>query len=138
MAEKENFRLKQLHGRLGDLMIQLTKVNFSQTPAPGTWTPAVNAFRCEQGYAVCVELAGVKKDGVEIQVQNRTIQLRGRREIPEPRAKGEEAKQILAMEIDSGPFAREITLPTDIEVEAVRAEHLDGFIWIFLPHRSDS
>lgn len=138
MAENENIRLKQLHGRLGDLIVQFTKVNFSHSPAPDAWAPPINAYRCERGFAICMELAGVSKESIDIEVQNRQVRVRGRREVPEPRGEGEEPKQILAMEIDAGPFSREITLPSDIETEAVRAEHASGFLWIYLPHRSQA
>lgn len=138
MAEIENFRLKQLHGRLGGLMVQFSKVNFGHSPAPVAWAPAINAYRCERGFAICVELAGVSKGAIDIEVEHRQIRVSGRREMPEPRGKGEEPKQILAMEIDAGPFERAITLPSDIETDAVRAEQVDGLLWIYLPHRSQS
>jgi HSP20 family protein len=136
MSNSENVWLRQLHGRLGDLMIQFTKVNFAHSPAPEGWVPAINAYRCPQGFAICVELAGVKKEAIDIEMQGRQIRLRGQRELPEPRAKGQEPTQIIAMEIDAGPFSREITLPEEIEADAVRAEHKDGYLWIYLPFRS--
>jgi HSP20 family protein len=138
MSDTDQFRLRQLHGRLGDLMIQFTKVNFAHSPAPEAWTPAVNAYRCEVGFAICVELAGVAKEGIELEIAERKLSLRGRREIPEPKGKGEEPTQILAMEIDAGPFAREITLPAEVEATAVRAEQKDGYLWVYLPFRSHS
>jgi HSP20 family protein len=136
MSDMPDVRLKQLHGRLGDLVYQFTKVQFSHSPAPETWAPSVNAYRCEKGFAICVDLAGVQKDAIQVEVQGRKLRLEGRREIPEPKGKGEEPIQILAMEIDSGSFAREVSLPSDVEGTAVRAEYQDGFLWIYLPFRS--
>ena len=54
------------------------------------------------------------------------------------KGKGEEPIQIVAMEIDSGIFSREISLPTDVEPEAVRAEYKEGFLWIYLPFRTQA
>ena len=132
------FRLNQLHGRLGDLVYQFTRVNFGHQAAPDTWSPAVNAYRCPKGFAVCVDLAGVLKDEVHIEIQGRNLRVEGRREIPEPKGKDEEAMQILAMEIDAGRFAREIVLPSDVERDAVRAEYKEGFLWVYLPFRSEA
>ena len=137
MADIQNFRLRHLRGRLGNLAVELTKVNFFH-PAAEAWIPAVNAYRCPKGFAICVDLAGVSRDAIDIQLDGRTIRLRGTREIPEPRGKGEEPKQILAMEIDAGTFSREITLPAEVESELVRAEHKEGFLWIYLPFRCTS
>lgn len=132
------FRLNQLHGRLGDLMYQFTKVQFTHSPAPDTWCPAINAYRCPQGFAICVDLAGVPRESIHVEVHRRSVRLEGRREIPEPKAKGEEPMQILAMEIDSGRFARDIVLPAEVESEAVRAEYKEGFLWVYLPFRSQA
>ncbi len=136
MSNMSDVRLNRLHGRLGDLVYQFTKVQFSHSPAPETWAPSVNAYRCEKGFAICVDLAGVSKKAIDIEVEGRKLRLQGRREIPEPKGKDEEPIQILAMEIDAGPFAREISLPADVEADSVRAEYDEGLLWIYLPFRS--
>lgn len=130
--------LNKLHGRLGDLVYQFTRVSFVQQPAPDTWTPALNAYRCPLGFAICVDLAGVPKEEIHIEVHARTVRIEGRREVPEPKAKGEEPVQIVAMEIDAGRFAREILLPSDVQADAVRAEYKEGFLWVYLPFRSEA
>jgi HSP20 family protein len=132
------FRLNQLHGRLGDLVYQFTRVQFSQQSAPDTWSPAVNAYRCPLGFAICVDLAGVPKDQIHIEVHNRTVRIEGRREVPEPKEKNEEPVQIVAMEIDAGRFSREIVLSADVEADAVRAEYKEGYLWVYLPFRSEA
>jgi HSP20 family molecular chaperone IbpA len=136
MSEKPGMRLQQLHGRLGDLVYQFTRVQFSQAHAPDSWSPPVNAYRCQKGFAICVDLAGVDKEKIHLEVENRKLRLFGFREVPEPKGKGEEPSQILAMEIDSGPFAREISLSADVEPDSVRAEYKEGFLWVYLPFRS--
>ena len=129
-------RLDKLHGRLGDLVYQLTKVQFSHSSAPQTWSPPINAYRCPHGFAICVELAGVPKESIHVEVHQRTVRLEGRREVPEPKGKDEEPIQIIAMEIDAGRFTREIVLPADVESDLVRAEYKEGYLWVYLPFRS--
>jgi HSP20 family protein len=131
-------RLNQLHGRLGDLVYQFTKVQFSHSPATETWRPAINAYRCPKGFAICVDLAGVPKDSIQVEVHKRKLRIEGQREVPEPKGKDEEPVQILAMEIDAGRFAREIVLPAEVESDAVKAEYKDGYLWIYLPFRSEA
>ncbi len=132
------FRLNQLHGRLGDLVYQFTKVQFSHSPAPETWSPAINAYRCPNGFAICVDLAGVSKESIHLEVHQRKVRLEGQREFPEPKGKDEEPIQILAMEIDAGKFAREIVLPSEVESAAVKAEYKEGYLWVYLPFRSQA
>ena len=133
-----DIRLKQLHGRLGDLVYQFTKVHFSQPQAPHSWAPQLNAYKCSKGFAICVDLAGMRKEEINITVQPRKLKLDGWREMPEPKGKGEEPLQIVAMEIDAGQFTREISLPTDVEPEGVRAEYQDGLLWIYLPYQTQA
>jgi HSP20 family protein len=138
MSDIQNFRLRQLHGKLGDLVYQYTRVQFAHPPQPGQWAPPLNAYRCPRGFAICVDLAGVRKDEITLHVERRKIRLEGSRETPEPKGKEEQASQILAMEIDSGPFLREVSLPADVEPDKVRAEYKDGFLWIYLPYQCNS
>jgi HSP20 family molecular chaperone IbpA len=41
--------------------------------------------------------------------------------------------QLLAMEIDYGPFEREVQLAAEVEIEQVHAEQRNGLLWIYLP-----
>ncbi|PYL02037.1 MAG: hypothetical protein DME32_07675 [Verrucomicrobia bacterium] len=45
----------------------------------------------------------------------------------------DQTTQILALEIDYGPFEREVRLPADVDVKRARAEQENGLLWIYLP-----
>jgi HSP20 family molecular chaperone IbpA len=40
------------------------------------------------------------------------------------------------MEIDYGPFEREVLLPSDVAPERVTAEQRNGLLWVYLPFQS--
>ena len=42
---------------------------------------------------------------------------------------------MIAFEIDYGPFERIVELPIPVDVEQVRAEQRNGFLWIELPFK---
>jgi HSP20 family molecular chaperone IbpA len=42
------------------------------------------------------------------------------------------------MEIDYGPFEREIAFPVDVEIDKAHAEQRNGLLWISLPVRKES
>jgi HSP20 family molecular chaperone IbpA len=44
--------------------------------------------------------------------------------------------QLLAMEIDYGPFEREVLLPASVDIDNVHAEQRNGLLWISLPLKS--
>lgn len=136
-------RLRRLQGQLGEVAYKLTKVHFSSfQSAESTWQPAVNAYRCATCLRVCVDLAGVDKSAIELRIEPGQLILRGRRELPHP--EGDDVAspphrrglQVLAMEIDHGPFERRFDLPSDVVASRVTAEQHNGLLWILLPLRS--
>jgi len=98
--------------------------------APHVWQPPINAFRCKGAVRICVDLAGVDKSLIDLTVEPRRVIVRGSRETPEPT---DQTTQILALEIDYGPFEREVQLPAEVDVERARAEQENGLLWIYLP-----
>jgi len=129
--------LRRLQGRLGEILYQMTRIQFSQFSTPGNWSPAINAYLCNEQIVLCVDLAGVEQTQLELSVERRRLVLRGRREAPEPQI-DQPAVQVLSMEIDYGPFEREIGFPCDVETGRVRAEHRNGLLWIYVPVRCHS
>jgi HSP20 family molecular chaperone IbpA len=65
-------------------------------------------------------------------VEPRRLVIRGTRELPEPTDDEGCALQLLAMEIDYGPFIREVPLPAEVEIEQAHAEQRNGLLWISL------
>ncbi|MBV9488169.1 MAG: Hsp20/alpha crystallin family protein [Verrucomicrobia bacterium] len=134
-------RLRRLQGQLGEVAYQITKVHFSNFRDPGpVWHPAVNIFLCDNCVRICLELAGVDPDQVEVEVSPGRLSVRGHRNAPEPAtAKPHEhagSVRVLAMEIDYGPFAREISLPPNLQLERMRMEWTHGMLWVVLPRQA--
>ena len=132
MDPTRTIKLRWLHGTLGDVAYQLTSVRFAQM-APPAWQPAINAFRCEAGVRVCVDLAGVDRSMIDLSVAPRSVVIRGERRAPEPSGEQDRALQMLALEIDYGRFEREVELPIEVDVNRAYAEQTNGLLWIYLP-----
>ncbi|MGZ4967756.1 MAG: Hsp20/alpha crystallin family protein [Chthoniobacterales bacterium] len=128
MNSSRHIKLRWLNGTLGD--VSVTRVQFWHRAA-ATWQPPINAFRCENGVRICVDLAGVEKSMIDLTVEPQRVVVRGSREAPEPTA--DHAVQLLALEIDYGPFEREVLLPIEVDVERTHAEQENGLLWITLP-----
>lgn len=131
-----NIRLKHLQGQLGDIAFELTKVQFTQFFGTHSWQPAINVYRFDGCMKVCADLAGVDKDTIDLRVEPGRLVLRGRRAMPQPGAAEGKCVQVLTMEIDHGPFEREVLLPTDVEINEISARQENGLLWISLPLRS--
>ena len=132
MNPTRNIKLRWLHGTLADVSYQVTSVQFTHF-APQKSQPAINAFRCQSAVRICVDLAGVDRSLIDLSVEPRRVVVRGSREAPEPTDAEGRAIQMHALEIDYGPFEREVPLPVDVDVEAASAEQQNGLLWVYLP-----
>src|SRR5437763_13183173 len=128
----KNIKLRWLHGALHDITYELSRSQFSRFAAHA-WEPAINAYRCKTCIRICVDLAGVDRSLIDLTVEPRRVVIRGARELPEPAHAEGHTVPLLAMEIDYGPFEREVTLPAEVEVDQAHAEQRNGLLWISLP-----
>ena len=128
MARASNVRIRLWAGHSGDFAWLHSSVT-----SGGTWQPAINAFRCEKLVCVCVDLSGVERSDIEVQVEPSQLLISGRRNPPEPLEDHRKPVQVMAMEIDYGAFSRSIPLPVEVDVEQVTAEQKLGLLWIELP-----
>jgi HSP20 family protein len=78
---------------------------------------------------VTAELAGVDLDGLELEVQGRTLILAGSRGGQRPQ-EGDVYQQV---EIERGPFRRTVELGADVQAEQARARYEDGILTVELP-----
>ncbi|NOY79046.1 MAG: Hsp20/alpha crystallin family protein [Calditrichaeota bacterium] len=97
------------------------------------WTPHIDVYETRDAYIIKVEIAGVSPEDVRLQLDNRTITIRGYRmdEVPEER------EHFHLMEISYGKFSRSIELPQELDGEHVKAVYNKGILKIVVP-KSDS
>jgi HSP20 family protein len=103
-------------------------VLFSHRP----WTPSVDVYETENEIIVLVELAGVKQDDVEVEIDDTTLVIRGDR----VDSRQGTCRIYNQMEILWGPFERAIALPGRVDVEKAKAVCDDGILEITLPRAS--
>jgi HSP20 family protein len=134
-----NTRTKRYASRLELIAFNLQELQFArfQLP-PSAWQPAINAYLCDGSLVIYAELAGVDAATVSVRVSERQLVITGRRESPERRLREEGVRcaQLLAMEIEHGPFARTLSLPVDVDAAEARVEQTAGLLQIVLPFRS--
>src|ERR1044072_921786 len=126
-----NIKLRWLHGALQDVTYELSRSQFSRF-APHAWEPAINAYRCETCIRICVDLAGVERSSIDPTVEPRRVVIRGTRDLPEPTHDEGNAMQLLAMEIDYGPFIREVPLPAGVGSDQAHGAQRNGVLGVSL------
>jgi HSP20 family protein len=119
--------LDQLQQEIQELFSDLWQVpRFSGLRAG--FRPHVDCFRTEDGLTVVVELPGIDPGAVDIFVTDGTLYLAGKRE--RPRVEGQVYQQ---MELDYGPFRRQVALDADVDVSHAQATYERGILTIVLP-----
>src|SRR5687768_16133569 len=88
---------------------------------PDHFMPSVNLYETTEAYVVCVDLAGVDRDTIDLTVIDNRLILRGRRDVPQcpeelhKRSVPNKRMKVHVMEIDHGNFGREVALPEDVD-----------------------
>jgi len=120
---------------LGRTIVRVWRGQFGDFSPTECWAPPVNIYRLDHAMEICVDLAGVDPDAIDVRVEERLLIVRGVRHAPEPKRQRQAGMRIIAMEIDHGPFCREIPLPEQVDLARVTSEYKAGLLWVRLPLR---
>jgi len=96
-----------------------------------TFTPAVNEKVDEKGYYLEIDLPGVKKENIEISVNDGVLVISGERKLE----KKEEGENYTRIESFFGRFERAFKLPADADLDNIEAKYEDGVLKIFIPRK---
>lgn len=125
MQRKRN--IDQLQREVQELFSELWQVpRFSGLRAG--FRPHVDCYRTEESLTVLVELPGVDPDEVDLHVADGRLSIAGTRQ--RPRYEGQVYQQ---MELDYGPFRRQVALDADVDVARAEATYDRGILTIVLP-----
>lgn len=100
------------------------------TDRPGAWTPALNFYRCESRYVVCVDMAEIDAASMRFDAEPHRVVIRGSRPRPE---QADPCLTAPATEPDGERFERAVVFPLAIETRRVEARLHDGALWVEFP-----
>ena len=117
-----------LRGEIDDLFSELWQV--PRFAARGSFRPQVDCYRTEDPpeLTVLVELPGVDPENVQIVATPQALLVAGERRRPPG-----DRRVYQQMELDYGPFRRELLLSADVDPEQGRASYERGLLTIVLP-----
>ena len=99
----------------------------SRTTGMGSFPP-INIFQQGDDFVPIVELPGVDKNDLGIEVKENTIRISGKKTI-----NYDEAASVHRRERVWGVFDRTLSVPVQIDPDAVNAEYRDGVLALFVP-----
>jgi HSP20 family protein len=98
------------------------------SPSSGGRYPPVNIFRKGDDLVLIAEVPGINKSDLEVQVRGRTVRLAATKAVTYP-----EQASLHRRERSTGRFDRSLTLPVEVDHDAVKAECHVGVLALFLP-----
>ena len=101
----------------------------TETKKAFDFVPTVNTREAEDGYYVEVDLPGIKKEDISIDVNDNVLSISGEREVKEEHRENEYYK----VESRYGSFERQFTLPEDVDAEKIEALSKDGVLEVKIP-----
>jgi len=97
--------------------------------AAPSWTPAVDIYATEQAIVVHLDLPGVQREDIDIQLTGETLTIKGVRRF----AREETDRQYMRIERPYGAFLRSFTLGIPIDQHNMKATYSDGVLEVILP-----
>ncbi len=109
---------------------QSTDLDSSET----YWVPNTDVYVTEGGLVIKVELAGMRKEDLELTVEGNRLKISGHR--PDG-CRGPKCT-FLVMEINYGAFESVIEVPTGYDMSQAKAAYQNGFLRIDVPELTKS
>jgi len=113
---------------LHDLLALHERMNRLGPDDPPGWTPAVDLYETADRFVLSIELPGLTRDQIKIELQQEILTVRGDRAVQH-----EEGAQFHRVERGHGPFARSFSLPNPADADRVQAEFRDGVLTVAIP-----
>ena len=90
--------------------------------------PPINVFQQGDNLLAVLEVPGVDKSDLEIQAKGNAIRISGKKAISYP-----QGVSVHRRERSAGRFDRTLTVPMQIDADAIKAEYRDGVLALLIP-----
>jgi HSP20 family protein len=94
------------------------------------WVPAADVYEDEREYTLALDLPGIDRDALEVNLDDGRLVIRGTRTA----AEGARARRA---ERPQGRFVRSFSLPDAVERGSITADYKDGVLVLHLPKRGE-
>jgi len=93
------------------------------------FSPTINTREGEFAYHIELDLPGIKKEDINIQIEDNVLVVSGERKIK----KEIKEENYYKIESNFGSFSRSFSLPEEVDIENIHAESEDGVLEVVVP-----
>ncbi len=126
--------LDQLFGHVVDRFLETPGDGNRGTQFLGGWLPPVDIYEDKDNLTVKAEMPGMKKDDIGISLHDGYLTLSGERK-QEHQYEGADPSRSERL---LGRFQRTVSLPTQVNAEAITATYTDGILTVVLPKAEEA
>jgi HSP20 family protein len=108
--------------------------NYPSNEGVSGFVPVVNTREGESAFHIDVDIPGVKKDDIKVDVEKDILTISGERKTKDE-VKEEDYYKV---ETSFGKFSRSFTLPDNADVENIEARSTDGVLEVIVPKLDES
>ena len=91
-----------------------------------SFAPSIDISETDKQYLIDVEVPGMDKKDIELNVENNTLTISGERKFENE----EEGKQYHRVESSYGSFSRSFSLPDNVNSESIQATYNNGILHV--------
>ena len=99
----------------------------------GEWVPPCDVYETDKNIIILVEIAGIDKKELKISFEGNYLDIKGFRDDP---SKIDGKRNYYYMELNFGPFERQVFIPCPVRVEEAEVEYKNGILKIQLPKQT--
>lgn len=110
--------------RFSDIMDEF--FNDAVTTRRNSFAPSIDISETEKQYVIDVEVPGMNKKDINLNVENNTLTISGERKFE----KEEDNKQYHRVETHYGSFSRSFSLPENADYDSIKASYTNGILTI--------
>jgi len=98
-----------------------------------TFTPSINISETDDQFSIEVEIPGMKKEDIDINIENNTLTISGERK----QKTEEDGRRFHRVETNFGSFNRSFQLPDHVDEDSIEATYSNGLLQINMGKREE-
>lgn len=122
---------QELNNFLRDTFMESVFAHPLNLRKPSTWRPAIEVKQNEKNYSVKVQLPGVNKEDIHVDLNNDYLTVTA--EIKEEKEEKREGEKIHTSEFRYGKYVRTVSFDNPIKIDECSADFKNGVLMITLP-----
>ena len=126
--------LRDLQREVDDIFDRFFERDDGDRSTSAVWSPRTDLSETDDSFRIRLDLPGMSKDDIGINLQNNTLTVRGERES----TRTADHEDYVRVERAFGTFHRTFTLPDAVDADNIEATYEDGVLTISVPKTEES